>query len=97
LGVVTAAASFVVVFFIVRARLAKAKPLLSALSGAFLGVLVLAVTTLFHSAVSPGAYGWPLSFIGQFAAALVLVGWLALFSGAILGRHIGRAAASRDT
>jgi len=90
LGVVAAAASFCLVFFFVRARIAKAEPPMSALSGALLGVLVLAITTLVHAALSPGAYGWPMSFVGQLPFALLFVGWLALLFGAILGRYIGR-------
>lgn len=90
LGLVTSVIGFAVVLLFVRWRLASEMPAMGPLPGACLGVLVLALVTLVHAAVSPGASGWLVSFTGQFLAALVLVGWLALLLGVVLGRHINR-------
>ena len=90
LGAATAIIGFGVVFLFVRWRLARARQPMGPLWGACLGLLVLALVTLVHAAVSPGASGWMASFAVQFLIALALLGWLAALLGALLGSRINR-------
>jgi hypothetical protein len=90
LGLVTGATSFVVVFGLVYWLHRKARAAIGQVAGAGAGVCVLALVTLAHAAVAPGADGWLLSFLGQFSLAVVLVGWLAVSLGVALSRYINR-------
>jgi len=70
---------------------------MGSLWGACLGLLVLALVTLVHAAVSPGASGWMASFAVQLLVALALLGWLAALLGALLGSYINRSGVQSGT
>jgi hypothetical protein len=93
----TAAAGAIVVFGFVRWRQRNGRLTVGRVAGAVIGVVVLALVTLVHAAAAPGADGLLVSFLGQFAAALLLVGWLAAALGVALGRFINQMAGTSGT
>jgi len=97
LGAATAVFGFGVVFLFVRWRLANSRRPMGSLWGACLGLLVLALVTLVHAAVSPGASGWMASFAVHLLVALALLGWLAALLGALLGSYINRSGVQSGT
>jgi riboflavin transporter FmnP len=90
LGAATSAVASIVTYLLVRWRLAISAPPMGVWLGACMGFVVLAFVTLGHAIFNPGAAGVLASFLGQFTVAVIVVGWLALLSGAALGYHINR-------
>ena len=80
-------------FLAVRRRFGRKRPVLGAYRGAALAVAVFALVVLVHSIFSPGADGFPISFIGQFVFAFLIVGWASALVGAVLGILVDKQAA----
>lgn len=77
-------------YLVVKKRLGRAVPVIGAWRGAAIATAIFAVAVMLHSIHSPGASGFPISFIGQFVISFILVGWAAAVVGASLGMLIDK-------
>jgi Na+(H+)/acetate symporter ActP len=89
-GVLSALIAHVLVLSVVKRRVGRAKPVLGALRGAFLGVATFVIAVTIHTAFFPGRTGFPASLVPVLLVGLALFGWGVAIVGACVGAFCER-------